>query len=386
MAKVNLKPGASYTATVSSSQYDVGRELTFEVYDGNTAYTFASGTTVKFEGTKPSGLGFSVDGVISGNVVTVTTSATMTEEGGNIPAELRFKYNGSDIGSANVTFSVEASPHPEGTTDGDTETAKDLMTRAEQAVTEAETAAETASTEAARAEAAAESVHEAGIDASTAEQGQVVTADGEGGWTWEDSTGGGTSDDIENTSTVSGATVTDALRALSDEIANKQNSLTFDTTPTSGSTNPVTSGGIDTALSNLQTSLAGMMTYYQYARLVTSISSSSDNIHYPSAKCVYDAVSAKEDETTIVTKTASDTSQTLAENTFYVWPEMTSLTITCPSTGGPYAFRFTSGSTATTLTMSGITMTDDFTVEASKVYEINVYQGYGLAASWAVSS
>ena len=117
--------------------------------------------------------------------------------------------------------------------------------------------------------------------------------------------------------------------------------LTFDQTPTAASSNPVTSGGVKTALDG------------------------------------------KEAVTEIVTKTASDTSQTLAENTFYIWPEMSALTITCPATGGPYAFRFTSGSTATTLTMTGITMPDDFAVEANKVYEVNVYEGYGLAVSWS---
>ena len=48
--------------------------------------------------------------------------------------------------------------------------------------------------------------------------------------------------------------------------------------------------------------------------------------------------------------------------------------------------RFTSGATATTLTMTGITMPDDFSVEANTVYEINVYEGYGLAVNWEVSA
>ena len=95
------------------------------------------------------------------------------------------------------------------------------------------------------------------------------------------------------------------------------------------------------------------------------------------------AVTGLQEQTTVVNKTSSDTSQTLAANTFYIWPEMASLTITCPATGGPYAFRFTSGSTAPTLTMTGITMPDDFAVEANKVYEVNVYEGYGLAVSWS---
>ena len=126
--------------------------------------------------------------------------------------------------------------------------------------------------------------------------------------------------------------------------AEYQTVLTFDQTPTAASINPVTSGGVKTALDG------------------------------------------KEAVTEIVTKTAADTSCTLEEHKFYVWPEMTSLTITCPATGGPYAFRFTSGATATTLTMTGITMPDDFAVEANKVYEVNVYHGYGLAVSWEVSA
>lgn len=39
------------------------------------------------------------------------------------------------------------------------------------------------------------------------------------------------------------------------ELAAKQNSLTFDSTPTNGSTNPVTSGGIYSALSSIQDAL-----------------------------------------------------------------------------------------------------------------------------------
>lgn len=175
--------------------------------------------------------------------------------------------------------------------------------------------------------------------------------------------GGGskTSDDIENKSSVSGATVTDALDSLSDQIANK-------------GTYSKPSGGIPKSdlASAVQTSLEKADTALQTAP-VSSVNGKTG------------AVTGLEEATTIVTKTSSDTSQTLAANTFYVWPTMTTLTVTCPTTGGPYAFRFTSGSTATTLTMSGITMPDDFTVEANKVYEINVYQGYGLAASWAVS-
>ena len=84
----------------------------------------------------------------------------------------------------------------------------------------------------------------------------------------------------------------------------------------------------------------------------------------------------------VITKTSSDTSATLTADKFYVWPEMSALTVTVTATG-MYAFRFTSGATPTTLTVTGATMPDSFTVEASKTYEVNVYQGYAVVQSWS---
>ena len=87
--------------------------------------------------------------------------------------------------------------------------------------------------------------------------------------------GGGTSDDITNESSVSGATVTDALGSLSDQIANKQDALTFDNSPTSGSNNPVKSSGIYSALQNkagtsvATTSANGLMSSTDKGRLDT---------------------------------------------------------------------------------------------------------------------
>lgn len=225
MTKLNINPGQGYTPIVPASQYDVGRELVFTIYDGMVPASIPSGTVATMVGTKPSGLGFTQLGTVSGNTVTVTTTATMTEEGGHIPAELRLTYSGNNIGTANFIFGVEASPHPEDVTDGDAETAKDLMTRAEEAVTEAEAASQAATAQAARAEAAAEAISQAGIDTTGATAGQVPTANGSGGWSWEDPAGGGTSDDIENASSVSGSTVSDALNSLSDEITTESSRI-----------------------------------------------------------------------------------------------------------------------------------------------------------------
>lgn len=278
MIRLNINPGQGYTPIIEASQYDVGRELVFTIYDGSAPADIPSGTIATMAGTKPSGLGFTQMGTVSGNTVTVITTATMTEEGGHIPAELRLTYSGNNIGTANFIFGVEPSPHPEDVTDGDAETARDLMTRAEEAVTEAEAASQNATSAAERAEAAAEAAAQAGIDATGATAGQIPTANGAGGWSWQDQQGGGggsSSDDITNESNVSGATVTGALNSLSDQIANKQDALTFDNSPTSGSNNPVKSSGIYTALqakagtSTATTSTNGLMSSTDKGRLDT---------------------------------------------------------------------------------------------------------------------
>lgn len=94
------------------------------------------------------------------------------------------------------------------------------------------------------------------------------------------------------------------------------------------------------------------------------------------------AVTGLAEEWTVQNMTASDTSVTLQTGKFYVFPTMASLAVTVTATG-MYAFRFTSGATPTTLTVTGATMPDSFTVEANKVYEVNVYQGYGVVQSWS---
>lgn len=73
--------------------------------------------------------------------------------------------------------------------------------------------------------------------------------------------------------------------------------------------------------------------------------------------------------------------------TSYECGTLTSLTVTNPPATGPWSVRFTSGSTATVLTMPNtVVMPDGFEVEANTVYEINVLDNYALVASWPVAS
>lgn len=115
---INLIPQYTYLGNLYFSQNDVGREATINLMDGSVAYTIPTGATVKIQATKPSGLGFSVTCTYSGNVVTVVSTATMTDEAGRFPCELQVTNSGVVLGSANFMFNVERSPHPDGTTDG----------------------------------------------------------------------------------------------------------------------------------------------------------------------------------------------------------------------------------------------------------------------------
>jgi hypothetical protein len=93
-----------------------------------------------------------------------------------------------------------------------------------------------------------------------------------------------------------------------------------------------------------------------------------------------------------VAMTASDTTPTLNPNTFYVFPEMATLTPTLAtptdnSVVNEYHFIFDSGSTATVLTLpASVLQPDGFTVEANMHYEISILEGAMTAQGWAVTA
>lgn len=76
---------------------------------------------------------------------------------------------------------------------------------------------------------------------------------------------------------------------------------------------------------------------------------------------------------------SSDTTVTLEPNKLYVFPEMSSLTVTLgtPSdtnVANEYHFFFTSGSTATTLTLNDV-LSDAYSIEANMKYEVSILEG-----------
>ena len=114
---VNITPNDTLPR-LHLSQYDVGRELSFKLYDGAVSYTVPTGATVKLMGTKPSGFGFTETCTVSGSTASISTTAGMTDEFGGIPCELVVEKSGVRLGSTNIMLVIEKSPHPEGTTDG----------------------------------------------------------------------------------------------------------------------------------------------------------------------------------------------------------------------------------------------------------------------------
>lgn len=84
----------------------------------------------------------------------------------------------------------------------------------------------------------------------------------------------------------------------------------------------------------------------------------------------------------IVNLSGTQITQVGADNTMYMCGELTELTFTAPSVGIT-GIRFTSGTTPTVLTVSGVTAWmfdfDPTALEASTTYEINVFNGIGVA-------
>lgn len=95
-------------------------------------------------------------------------------------------------------------------------------------------------------------------------------------------------------------------------------------------------------------------------------------------------------EETPITTAVTGSTPTIAlceNNHIYECGELSSLTVTAIDNPGEFSITFTSGSTATVLTVPNtMIMPDSFAVEASTRYEINVKDGYALVAGWAVSA
>lgn len=117
---VDVTPMKITLPVIEMSQYDLGREVIVHMKDGSEWFDM-TGYTAKLQGTKPSGFGYTVTGVVDGHDVTFESNYDMTSEAGFIPSEVRLTKNGVSLGSLNVMLHVERTPHDIGTTDGSPE-------------------------------------------------------------------------------------------------------------------------------------------------------------------------------------------------------------------------------------------------------------------------
>lgn len=166
-----------------------------------------------------------------------------------------------------------------------------------------------------------------------------------------------------------------ATVATSGSYADLSNKPTIDSTPTSQSANAVSSGGVYTALQSYSKLEIEEESGTNYV-LIT------DNGESPSTSYLLTHPTPK------VTVSGASVTQALVVDKFYVFGEVSSLTITLSSyladaNVHEYHFRFTSGSTATTLSLpNSVTMPSGFQVEASKTYEISIVDNYGTYVAW----
>lgn len=145
--------------TIYYSQGDIGTQFAVDLRS-RFGDSLPASPTVTIQATKPSGFGYSVAATsISGAVATFTMTATMTDEAGRYPAELKVVKSGVTFFTANFYMEGEASPHPDGTTDGDAESAIPVLTELVE-----------------RIEAAADSIHDLSVEAETLEPGEDATA------------------------------------------------------------------------------------------------------------------------------------------------------------------------------------------------------------------
>lgn len=94
-----------------------------------------------------------------------------------------------------------------------------------------------------------------------------------------------------NTAILVGGVLVSIVSALQLLLDTKQGTLTFDTTPTDGSTNPVTSDGIYEAIADAIASI-DLSACEKIVNKVTAIDEQSTDVQYPSAKLLYDQLQA----------------------------------------------------------------------------------------------
>ena len=198
-------------------------------------------------------------------------------------------------------------------------------------------------------------------------------------------------------------------------------------TKNSGTITGVSANGTSIATSGVANIPAASTSAYGVTKLSSSTSSTSTSLAATASavKSAYDLANGKQDKLTsgtniktingqsllgsgnitisgggntgsssaaygLVEHGTSDTTFTLTPNTFHVWNEVASLTLTLgeEATGvaNEYIFQFTSGATTTLTLPDDIRWTNEFSIESNKIYQISILNRLGTVMSWEVTT
>ena len=109
--KLNLIPGR-VLPVCHASQYDIGREICFDLFNGDEVFAFASGDTAEIHIRKTDNTVISAPLTVATNdtFVILSTTQQMTAAAGLNVGEIEIKRTGVTLGSLNFIFDVEADP------------------------------------------------------------------------------------------------------------------------------------------------------------------------------------------------------------------------------------------------------------------------------------
>ena len=109
---------------VPVKQYDnTSRQIRFTLYSGSNAFILQSTASVRCDGTKPDGNGFSETCSYSGNVVTLVVTQQMAAVSGNVPCQLTVTDGTGVIGTATFILFVWPAALNSGTVVSDSDVA-----------------------------------------------------------------------------------------------------------------------------------------------------------------------------------------------------------------------------------------------------------------------
>lgn len=109
---------------VPVKQYDnTSRQIQFTLYSGSNAFILQSTASVRCDGTKPDGNGFSEACSYSGNVVTLVVTQQMAAVSGNVPCQLTVTDGTGVIGTATFILFVWPAALNSGTVVSDSDVA-----------------------------------------------------------------------------------------------------------------------------------------------------------------------------------------------------------------------------------------------------------------------